>query len=158
VDVIYEGSFNLSVETHVNFLKMMTRKGDEETSDSEAHHSQDASSHHHSKKKDAANNHNKSSSSSKDNKHAGMPPHIFDSDADDSGESSEDEHDNDINKLFTSPYNPNNDIDPNSNNKPTKFMKFSEKIANSSFMNKSIVKKIVNNVAATPLVLSLKLK
>lgn len=78
--------------------------------------------------------------------------HIYDSDADDSGESSEDEHDSELNNLIT--INPNPE-DPTGQSKSSKFL---EKLANSSLMNRGLVKKIVNNVAATPLVLAVELK
>jgi len=81
--------------------------------------------------------------------------HVFDSDADDSGESSEDEADKEL-ETATLPIIP--DVDPNVQTKGQKFMKIAEKFAASALMNTGYVKKMVDNLGNTPLVLSVELR
>jgi hypothetical protein len=82
--------------------------------------------------------------------------HIYDSDADDSGESSEDEHEIELNNMVNNTGSSN--VNPDNNQgEASKSAKFFEKLANSSLMNRGLVKKIVNNVAATPIVLAVEI-
>jgi hypothetical protein len=89
-----------------------------------------------------------------------VPPvrkyHVFDPEADDSGESSEDESDFDIQPI-TTPYVP--DTDPNmvQMKSQNKLIKFAEGAAQ-RMMKTEYVKKMVNNLGATPLVLKVELK
>lgn len=144
LDLNYESNFCVSLVTHVNFLKMVLKKGDSDN------HGPTSSNFRRSDSP-PANYHEPSSPTS--DRSGVRQSHIYDSDADDSGESSEDEHDNELNNIITVNA-PDSTVDPNQ----SKSAKFLEKLANSSLMNRGLVKKIVNNVAATPIVLAVELK
>lgn len=146
-DLIYDGNFHVSLETRVNLLKLMTKKPTGKEHEKEP----EPSCFSGSKNKGSKN----ATTSSPPNSGPARRSHIFDSDADDSGESSEDENDVELNKLLTYSSHGDHNADPGG----SKGAKFIEKLVNTDIiMNRSIVKKIVNNVAATPLVLAVELK
>lgn len=129
LDISFTGSIVVTIEAFVNLLNMgnMGRSGhDGESSRSEAHTRRP---------------------------HSKTPHAMFDSDADDSGESSESEEELELEEDAGEKLKEPAPLDNRG-----KMFKYADAIAKSSVMRNKHVQKVVGNIAATPFVLTVEIK
>jgi len=165
LDINYEGKLAVTLETYVNLMKLRRVRVPENTNTNTTTDHDEIPSASGANRHGVSNSPNTSTGvgneASRSSPNIPIGGNMFDSDADDSGESSEEEFDPEDIALplnMEDARSTGTNIDGSTyETKGQKIMRMAEKFASSKVMQTGMIKKVVGNIGATPIMLCVEL-